>query len=65
MKDDQSFDVYSEIRIGFAVIQSLALSNLNYFLYIGCANGNTSKVKFVIDRDRGTIISSGPNPLFT
>lgn len=67
MKDEQTFDTYSEIRIGFSPIHSLALSHLNYFLYIGCLNGNVSKVKFLIDRDRAALNnnSNAPNPLFT
>jgi len=67
MKDEQSFDTYSEIRIGFTPIHTLALSHLSYYLYIGCQNGNVSKVKFVIDRDRGVVGngSNTPHPLFT
>lgn len=63
LKEEQYFDQFSEIRIGFTPIQSMALSNLHYNLYIGSSSGNTSKVKFVIDRDRGT--STDGNPLFT
>lgn len=63
LKDD-NFEYFSEIRIGFSPICSLALSKLNYFLYIGSGNGNTSKVKFLIDRDRGTMSTNTHSPLF-
>jgi hypothetical protein len=43
----------------------LALSHLSYFLNIGCQNGNVSKAKFVIDRDRAALSnnSNAINPL--
>jgi hypothetical protein len=65
MKDEQIFDHFTEIRIGFTSIQSMTLSNLHHYLYLGSASGNTSKVKFFIDRDRGNNSSSIDNsPLF-
>lgn len=52
-KIDQIFDHFSEIIVGYNPIQSLTLSNINHLLYIGCVNGNISKIKYLLDRDRG------------
>ena len=41
------------MRICFAEITSIYLSNLSDLLYIGGSNGNISRIKFTVDRDKG------------
>lgn len=52
LKDQSSFECFSEVRTGFSPISSLALSNVSPLIYIGTQNGNISKVKYRIDRDK-------------
>jgi hypothetical protein len=47
---DEVFDCYSDIRICFCPVTSLALSNISPLLYVGNEVGNISKVKYMIDR---------------
>jgi hypothetical protein len=53
IKESSTFEHYSEIRVGFGAVSCLSLSNLSSILYVGSVNGNISKVKYTVDRDKG------------
>lgn len=65
MKDQDTFESYSELRIGFAPITCLSLSNISPTLHAGAANGNIARLKYTINRDRGIGTTKEHNLLFT
>ena len=65
IKDNDTFENYSELRSCFSSVSCLALSNITPLLYIGCSNGNVSKIKYGIDRDKGIDLNKEHNLLMT
>lgn len=65
LKEQSAFSFYSEIRLSFNPITTLALSNISPLLYAGDQNGNVSKLKYAIDRDKGIDTEKDHNLLLT
>ena len=62
-KEHQSFQHYNELRISFSSIESLSVSKVSPFLFVGCVNGNISKINYLIEKDNNFRMQIDHTPL--